>query len=218
MDQATPSATPTPSPRPAAEVLVRNAESATPLRAEAPSLFAGKLFFWVPILPLVVLDLWSKHAVFAFLEAEYPYMAFGNRGHEVWGGPIPFKLVQWYNTGTVWGLGQEFPAALRVLRCVAVLVILAFVWRMSRKARLALAALGVILAGALGNLYDNFTVVVAGRQDLAGGVRDFLLFTFWGWEFPAFNVADSCITVGAIFLAVWLLFLDPADRPVAGGG
>jgi len=191
-------------------------ETAEPAKSEAPSLFAGKLLFWVPILPLVVLDLWSKHAAFAFLDAEYPGTAFLNRRHEIWGGPIGFKLVQWYNTGTVWGMGQDFPTGLRVLRCVAVVVILAFVWRTSRQARLALAALGVILAGALGNLYDNFSVAVAGWPNLSGGVRDFLHFTFWGWEFPAFNVADSCITVGAISLAVWLLFLD--QRPAGGSG
>lgn len=180
-------------------------------------MFAGKLLFWIPILPLVVLDLWSKSRVFGFLEANYPEVTFANREHEVWGGPIGFNLVQWYNTGTVWGLGQEFPTGLRVLRCVAVVVIVAFVWRTSRQARLALAALGVILAGALGNLYDNFTVAVAGRPDLSGGVRDFLLFSFWGWRFPAFNVADSCITVGAISLAVWLVFRDPGTAAKTRG-
>jgi lipoprotein signal peptidase len=185
------------------------AASTDVVRDESHSLFAGKLFFWVPILPLVLLDLWSKYCVFSFLEAEYPDITFARRGHDVWGGPISFKLVQWYNTGTVWGLGQSLPMGLRILRCVAVVVILAFVWRTSRRARLALLALGVILAGALGNLYDNFTVVVTEAPRFNGGVRDFLHFTFWGWEFPAFNVADSCITVGAIALGVWLLFLDP---------
>jgi signal peptidase II len=205
VDQVAPSA-------PSAQVAVDNAE---PARAEAPSLFAGKLFFWVPILPLVALDLWSKYWVFGFLEASYPEVVHYNRGHEIWGGPVSFKLVQWYNTGTVWGLGQGFPTGLRVLRCVAVVVILAFVWRTSRQARLALAALGVILAGALGNLYDNFSVEVAGWPKLSGGVRDFLQFSFWGWDFPAFNVADSCITVGAISLGIWLLFLDPAGKAKA---
>jgi signal peptidase II len=183
---------------------------------EAPSLFGGKLWFWLPILPLLVLDLLSKHWVFGFLEAENPALNHYNREQEIWGGAISFKLVQWYNTGTVWGLAQDFPTGLRILRCVAVLVILAFVRRTSQHARLALLALGVILAGALGNLYDNFTVVVEGRPDLMGGVRDFLQFTFWGWPFPAFNVADSCITVGAISLAVWLLFLDPRQAAQRG--
>ena len=47
---------------------------------EAHTLFVGKLWFWVPILPLVVLDLWSKHGVFAFLDGAYPATSFLNRG------------------------------------------------------------------------------------------------------------------------------------------
>ncbi len=193
-------------PAPTAHVA---ADTAEPARVEAHTLFAGKLWFWVPILPLVVLDLWSKNWVFAFLDGKYPFITPLQRAHEVWGGWVSFKLVQWYNTGTVWGLAQGFPTGLRLLRCAAVLVILVFVWRTSRRARLALLALGVVLAGALGNLYDNFTVVVEEDPRLNGGVRDFLQFTFWDWSFPAFNVADSCITVGAVCLAIWLLFLDP---------
>ncbi|MEE9126063.1 MAG: signal peptidase II, partial [Planctomycetota bacterium] len=201
---------------PTAQVAANTAE---PARAGAHTLFAGKLWFWVPILPLVVLDLWSKHWVFAFLDANYQGITHYNRAHDIWGGPISFKLVQWYNTGTVWGIAQGFAMGLRLLRCVAVVVILLFVWRTSQKARLALLALGVILAGALGNLYDNFTVVVEDTPRFTGGVRDFLQLTFWGWQFPAFNVADSCITVGAICLGIWLLFLDPqAEKPDKQGG
>lgn len=48
--------------------------------------------------------------------------------------------------------------------------------------------LALILGGALGNLWDRLTL---------GAVVDFLLFHYAGWYFPAFNVADSAITVGA---------------------
>jgi len=75
-----------------------------------------------------------------------------------------------------------------------------FLTRTDRAARLQQLVLSLILAGALGNLYDNFT-----RADRS--VRDFLHFSgtwFGGWDFPAFNVADSCITVGAITLFVLL--------------
>ena len=60
----------------------------------------------------------------------------------------------------------------------------------------------MLLAGAVGNLYDNLTVSVRGFE---GGVRDFLHFSFGSYEFPAFNVADSCITIGALCLIVLLL-------------
>jgi signal peptidase II len=52
-------------------------------------------------------------------------------------------------------------------------------------------ALGLILGGAIGNVIDRL---------LYGQVVDFLLFHQGGWYFPAFNVADSAITVGAVLL------------------
>jgi signal peptidase II len=53
------------------------------------------------------------------------------------------------------------------------------------------AGLALILGGALGNLYDRLAI---------GKVVDFLLFHYAGWAYPAFNVADSAITVGAAIL------------------
>ena len=61
------------------------------------------------------------------------------------------------------------------------------------------AGLALILGGALGNLYDRLAL---------GKVVDFLLFHYAGWAYPAFNVADSAITVGAA-----LLILDSFRRP-----
>ena len=52
-------------------------------------------------------------------------------------------------------------------------------------------ALGLILGGAIGNVIDRL---------IHGQVTDFLLFHQGGWYFPAFNVADSAITVGAVLL------------------
>ena len=67
-----------------------------------------------------------------------------------------------------------------------------------------------IVAGAVGNLYDNLT-------EANQGVRDFLLFSIVidgeRWKWPAFNVADACICVGAITLA---LLLWRSDEPPSG--
>jgi len=64
--------------------------------------------------------------------------------------------------------------------------------------------LALILGGAIGNLWDRLTL---------GKVVDFLLFHYGGWAYPAFNVADSAITVGAA-----LLILDSfrQRRPESG--
>ena len=82
--------------------------------------------------------------------------------------------------------------------------------------RIQLLVIGLVLAGAIGNLYDN--TFMPDR-----GVRDFLLFFYRGegdveHRFPAFNVADSCITVGAIGLAI-MLWREPAKpvKPVSSG-
>ena len=66
-------------------------------------------------------------------------------------------------------------------------------WMMhtNRTQRRLLLALALILSGALGNVIDRIAY---------GHVIDFLLFYWQNWYYPAFNVADSCITLGAILL------------------
>jgi len=68
------------------------------------------------------------------------------------------------------------------------------------------AALGLILAGTLGNLYDRIVFF---------GVRDFLhLHYLRDFDWPVFNVADSCLVVGACLLLTQAIFSrGPADSP-----
>ena len=176
--------------------------------------FGGKLWFWLPIAPLVALDLWSKSAVFEFLKAGGKFNPMAR--HEVFDTAfVRFQFVNWHNPGTVWGLFQEFNQPLRYVRLLAIAIIFWFVYKTPRTSRVTIAALGLIMAGALGNLYDNFLHVADWERDL-GAVRDFLFFSdFFGlesWDFPAFNVADSCITVGAVALFV---ILWSTDKPAA---
>src|SRR5262249_39846060 len=63
-------------------------------------------------------------------------------------------------------------------------------------------ALGLILGGTVGNLFDRIVF---------GGVRDFLYF-YW-FEFPVFNVADSCLVVGASLLFLRALFGKHKTEP-----
>jgi signal peptidase II len=89
---------------------------------------------------------------------------------------------------------------------IAVAACGAMTWLLRRGGRaLFCAGLALIIGGALGNLYDRLTL---------GHVVDFLLVHYGGWYFPAFNVADSAITVGAGALIVDS-FRDRA-RPAAG--
>lgn len=173
-----------------------------PAAAGVRGALAGKLWFWLPWPCLVALDLWSKAFVFGFLARQSPGLPENHRTpYVLFDGALRCELVTWGNTGTIWGLFQDGTVVLMVLRCAAVAGLFWFLTKTPRAARLQQLVLSLILAGALGNLYDNFT-----RDDRS--VRDFLHFTgSWPfrWDFPAFNVADSCITVGAItlFLLLW---------------
>ena len=80
--------------------------------------------------------------------------------------------------------------------------------RLPRQAWLSVASLGLILGGAIGNLVDRVRI---------GRVDDFLDFHYAGMHWPAFNVADAAITVGAICLIVATFTeqrtIDNRERP-----
>jgi lipoprotein signal peptidase len=107
------------------------------------------------------------------------------------------------NHGTLFSLGGEHANGLfAAVSIIAAIVITYWSRRQSTSSDAALCvALGLILAGTLGNLYDRMVF---------HGVRDFLYFHWIEW--PVFNLADCCLVCGASLLlahAVW-------NRPSAG--
>ena len=107
-----------------------------------------------------------------------------------------FHITHVHNTGGAFGILNHSNRALRVpffvlVSLLAIAVLLAFVRRVEPGQRLLQLALGGILGGAVGNLVDRM---------VAGEVSDFLDFHWHGYYWPAFNVADSCITVGMLIL------------------
>ena len=105
-----------------------------------------------------------------------------------------FHITHVRNAGGAFSLFAGAPSTVRLpffvlVSIVAVTALLLFVRRVEPQHRLLLFALGAILGGALGNFVDRMT---------SGEVTDFLDFHWRGWYWPAFNVADSAITVGAI--------------------
>jgi signal peptidase II len=87
---------------------------------------------------------------------------------------------------------------------IVIAILIARTLRQTRD-RWMLVGLVLVLGGALGNLVDR---LARSPGFLRGHVVDFVAV---GW-FPVFNVADSCITVGAIILVVRMLFAPQPDR------
>ncbi|CAN5178728.1 hypothetical protein BH11PLA2_BH11PLA2_07330 [soil metagenome] len=112
------------------------------------------------------------------------------------------------NHGALFGLGNDHESkdnserANTLFAIVSLIAAIAISFWITRKSlsgdRWLCAALGLILGGTLGNLYDRIVF---------GGVRDFLY--FYKIEWPVFNVADCCLVVGAAML-VLQSFLVPA--------
>jgi signal peptidase II len=75
--------------------------------------------------------------------------------------------------------------------------------RLPSEKRWLSASLALILGGAVGNLIDRL---------VQGYVVDFIFFHWGDSYFPAFNVADSAITVGAIMMVIEVLFLDREEQ------
>jgi signal peptidase II len=110
---------------------------------------------------------------------------------------LPFlSLVLTYNTGAAFSFLAGATGWQRwffvVVALVASVVITYLIFKNRRDPFLALG-LTLVLGGAVGNLIDRLVV---------GAVVDFVLLHWRTWHWPAFNLADSCITVGAGLL-IW---------------
>jgi signal peptidase II len=117
-----------------------------------------------------------------------------------------FYITHVENRGAAFSLFADSPsqwkmAMLVVFSIVALVVVLTLLWRNSHTMATTGFGLALILGGALGNLWDRL---------LTGRVVDFLLFYIGSYAWPAFNVADSAIVVGAGLLVIEVLFSKSA--------
>ncbi len=115
-----------------------------------------------------------------------------------------FNLTLTYNKGAAFGMLSGVSDGLRQLllggvTALAVCVVLYFLFYDYYHDRFAQMALGFILGGAAGNVLDRIRI---------GEVVDFLDVYYRNYHWPAFNVADSAICIGVVFL----LFRSPAKR------
>jgi signal peptidase II len=118
-----------------------------------------------------------------------------------------FRLTHVQNSGAAFGLfadsSSEWKVAILIMFSVlALAVVSALLWKNSHAMTTTAIGLALILGGAVGNLWDRLS---------SGRVVDFLDFSVSGYHWPAFNVADSAIVVGALLLVGEILFSKSAE-------
>ncbi|MGD9345624.1 MAG: signal peptidase II [Candidatus Aminicenantes bacterium] len=118
-----------------------------------------------------------------------------------------FNLTYIKNRGAIFGFfstNQSFLvyALLTMASLAALGLVVYYFYKTPSSERFLKISLSLIMAGALGNLTDRLA---------RGSVVDFLDFYVKEWHWPFFNVADSCITVGAILL-LYTFFFKKGDR------
>ncbi|SOC57843.1 signal peptidase II [Chromohalobacter canadensis] len=158
-------------------------DAATPDRSVSPPMKRPLRWLWLALL-VIVLDLGSKLLASTYLIYAQPVELL----------PV-FNFTLLHNTGAAFSFLAGHSGWQRWLfAAIALAVSIGLtVWltRLKADERLSAAAIALVIGGALGNLYDRLVY---------GYVVDFLSFHWQGNYFPAFNLADTAITLGAIGL------------------
>ena len=120
--------------------------------------------------------------------------------------PGIFRISDVHNTGAAFSMFAEnaSPATVRnvliAFSVIAVIVLFGMLWRVGRHLTVTSVALALILGGAFGNLYDRIVYHY---------VVDFLEVHIVHYHWPDFNVADSCIVIGACLLLIEIFRPQP---------
>ena len=144
---------------------------------------------WITIISTIVLvlvaDLVTKHFLF---DVEYfnlipKFISIATNGG---------------NTGAAWGIFSGKILGLVLVSVVMIVALFVFNHFVKNKNIFYCISFGFIIGGAIGNLIDRICLKY---------VRDFIFLDFWP-TFPVFNLADSFLCVGAVMLAIFILFMS----------
>ena len=144
---------------------------------------------------LIALDILVKSYVYhnipkmSFMHPFFPYGGIGVF-KDFFG--VSFSIVYVENTGAAWGLFSKYPTLLFVIRSIIVMGLVIYLGFFNKDGRKDMP-LVLIITGAMGNIIDFI---------FYKKVIDMFHFNFWGYSYPIFNLADSMITIGII----WLFF------------
>jgi signal peptidase II len=147
---------------------------------------------------VVILDRVTKHIV----SVQLP----NGQAHTV----IPgiFRISDVHNTGAAFSMFAENASPVTVrniliaFSVIAVIILFGMLWRIGRYLTVTSVALALILGGAIGNLYDRAVYHY---------VIDFLEVHIVRYHWPDFNVADSCIVIGACLLIIEIFRPQPKE-------
>lgn len=158
-----------------------------------------KYFFFIAIIVLL-LDRIAKWAIASNIALHDSVVVI----------PGFFRLTHVQNTGAAFGLFADSSAQWKVgalvsFSVLALIVVSALLWKNSHSLSTTTIGLSLILGGAMGNLWDRM---------VSGHVVDFLDFYVGSYHWPAFNVADSAIVIGAILLVSEIVFAKSASETV----
>lgn len=159
---------------------------------------AGGQLKWLWLAALVIaIDLGTKAVASAML---------------VYGNPVPvvssFNFTLLHNTGAAFSFLADAAGWQRwffvTLALVVSVVLIGWLRKLKANETWTAIAIVLILGGAIGNVYDRV---------VHGYVVDFLHFYWQDWHFPAFNLADTAITIGAA-----MMILDVFRKPAEADG
>ncbi len=157
----------------------------------------NKLFFLGVLIAFLVafFDLLSKRLIFAMLENKAMEELTQNPEVKIFNF---FSLVLVWNRGVSFGMFNQLEHS-QIIFCVIqfLIALILFFWLYNNQKLHSTYALGLIIGGAFGNLFDRLR---------NGAVADFLDFHIMQYHWPAFNLADSCVFIGVMILIFEDLF------------
>lgn len=115
--------------------------------------------------------------------------------------PNVFSLTYYQNSGAAWSILQGQMWFFAIVTFVAVPLCIWLLWKNRRGSKFYSLALGLVIAGALGNFIDRMRL---------GYVVDMFQTDFM--NFPIFNVADMCLTIGVAMVFIYALFEERFER------
>ncbi len=140
---------------------------------------------------LWLLDVLTKYWAVSVLSSGKVIPVFGH-----W-----FRFYLVYNTGGVFGIFQGNPMVFQYLTGIAIIFLLVYFIKTPDKNNLFIWAVSFILGGAFGNFTDRF---------FRHGVVDFIDMGIGSKRWPAYNIADSCISIGACLLMIAFYQMEKA--------